>query len=342
MKKPNKPFKLFDFSFLKKTKISENVLSFVKSNALTLGAFVAILIVAVFCLTRLVNWSHKTVNVDTPSEDDLTFATEYVDYHSFIADENRALAEDDGVNTIVLFGNNYLTRNAEKSGVTLERLIKDKLPEANVISLAVETSYVSAQCGSDVHDIFSLPSLINALTTNNFESIEYVLPYMFSNDTERQNFMDNITSIDIGSVDTVVFAYSSLDYSAGLPIDDPENPSAPTTYLGGYSAAIMELQQNAPWITIMVASPFQAYTLDLEANDWTPSSAYTYGYGNLARYYNTCSSVTMHLGASFIDNYYYFTNESNLDTYVKCYDLTERGVLLYGNHIVNFIKNHFK
>ena len=303
---------------------------------LIFGVLLALILIT--CVVRLVQWNMRTKNVDLSDINDGDYDMECMDFYVYPDAEALANHEDNGVNDILVIGD-YIVNNYGKKDSILNYM-KDNMEGANIIDLTCEKQMLS--CGYNEPGAgpwcFSLHNIIIALTEHNFTFQVGTYPTEPFDTKERyEAYMDTLLNLDLNDVDTVLIMYSMHDYYGGVPeiFLDEHNCYG---YHGAILSAIELLQEKYPHLQIILSSPVPEYMTN-DDGTLALGSQTNYGQGKETIYIDHQYAVATQCCISYIDNYFYGINESNITDYVDGYNLNKDGIKLIGEHIVEFIRN---
>ena len=297
---------------------------------------IILLAIITICIVKLIQWNGRTTVVDLDIEEG-AYDMECLDFYVYPEEEMLAARKDDGVEDIVVFGNNYVNNYGEKHSVI--NIMKDKL-DANIIDLTVDKSKLGCFNLNITNgiDSFSLYNLIQQIDSSDFSALQIsAWEEAFANHNRYDSFMDNIVSLDFNDVDTVMIMYSLYDYYNEGPTIylDEYNPYG---YHGALLSTVKYLQDEYPHLSIIISSFTPEYITDDEGN-MLLSLETDFGWGTSSAYFDHQYAIATQRCVSFIDNYFYEINEKNITDYLDCLELNDKGIDLIGEHVVNFIKH---
>lgn len=300
-----------------------------------------ILGIIVFMVIKLLNWQSRTVTIDTNVEEG-SFDMENLDFYVFPTEDQLAARKDDGVNNILVLGNAAISSNGEKHSVLNE--LKKRLDNAEITSLVSDKSKVTCEHDNDVYitvDAYCLYNMVNALISGNYTPQAQTSPSEgFASEKLHTEFVENFKNLDMKNIDTILIMYSLQDYYASmLPMYmDGDNVLG---YHGSLNTSIKLLQENFPWVSIILASPYPEY-MEGDKGEILLDSTTDFGQGNGSVYLQHQYAVATERCISYIDNYYYKINEENITDYVDSFFLKKKGIDLVAEHIADFINNKGK
>ncbi len=247
------------------------------------------------------------------------------------------LREDDGVNTVVCFGNapfsddrdsedNLCNLIAEQTDSTVYNL---SFPDTTLSHLEMEGSFM-----------FSLYWLATGFCMDNriiFDNIEALPDY----DPLWTETIDLMFSIDFNTVDTIVIMYDATDYLLGRPIYNIAHFTDVTQFTGALAATIELIQETFPHIRIIISSPTYAFGLE-EDGTYVSGDLKTYGdQAPLSTYVVKQADTAYELGVSFIDHFYGTFYEDTAPEYlVDHIRLNKAGRELVAKRIVDAINKY--
>lgn len=277
-------------------------------------------LIVVYAIVKLVIWNIGTKDNTEITQEDSEYDIESMDYILPLNPKYLEGREDDGITTVVCFGNAPFAdeRNSETN---LANLIEKELGEnAKVYNCSVADSYMTAvlptYMSEEAYDAFSFYWLTTVLAVDNDVIIDSALGALEEVPADLQESMDLLRSIDFEQVDVIAVMYDASDYLDGRMTINSENPTDIQYFTGSLAAGIQLIQQIYPHIRIMVMSPTYAYALD-ENGEYQSSDIVDYGMGSLATYAILESNVCYENSVSYIDNIYASVNADNADEYLE-------------------------
>lgn len=133
--------------------------------------------------------------------------------------------------------------------------------------------------GSSTYDPFSMVGVALALTTGDFSAMDAALPNIktdyFTNTVAELKTIYNNGLPAYGANFILSIAYSSNDFSGGVPMGDP-NGYDKTTFKGAINWVVKTLLETYPRLTILlVGTPMRYYGVDAsEVNNYPPEAIY--------------------------------------------------------------------
>lgn len=309
-----------------------------KQRKIGIVAALGIVIVAIiiFCVIRLIIWDHSNVIVDTDVEPGY-YAMECMDYYVYPDEKLLAERPDDGVEDILVLGNAYA--NNFGSTHSIVNILKKNL-DAKIYDLSTTRSFLTsvAMYDTPTNDGFSLFYQVSNLIDKDISYAEEI-PWKdaFSTRFDKKEYLSTFKKVDLDKIDTIMIMFSLSDYYGQRPtmVFDGEDRRG---YHGALYSSIKLLQDNYPHLSIIVVSPYPTY-LRGEDGEIIYSNATDYGWGNASVYIDHQYAVATELCVSYIDNYFYVINDSNIEEYVDELNLSEKGITTLGAHIVNFLND---
>lgn len=298
---------------------------------------IILIAIVTICIVKLVQWNKRTTVVDLDVAEG-SFDMECLDFYVYPDEEARAKVEDNGVEDIVVFGNDYVNNNGKKHSII--NIMRDGMPNANIIDLSVDNSKLGCfkdylTCGLDA---FGFYNLIYQLDKNDFSELDMSdWGEAFSDKGRYKDFMKNLKELDFNKVDTVVIMYSLFDYyNSGITLYKDEHD--PYGYHGALLSAVEMLQDKYPHLNIVISS-FTPEYYETPEGDLQLSVETDYGWGTSSAYFDHQYAVATQKCVSFIDNYFYAINEENIKEYLDGMNLNDKGIDLIGEHVVKFLKH---
>lgn len=212
--------------------------------------------------------------------------------------------EDDGVTTVVCFGNSPFSDDRNSSD-NLCNLFAEATG-ATVYNCSMMDSYMASKCYTFTPEIypmdaFSFYFLTTIFTQNNDEMVEQAFNAM-SVPVDIEESVSLLQSIDFTTVDAIFIMYDGMDYIASHPVTNPDNFTDTTTFTGSLAAGVSLIQETYPWIRIIVMSPSYAYGFD-ENGELVSSDKKAYA-DYLSTYVFNQADTASRLGVTFLDNLY--------------------------------------
>lgn len=276
------------------------------------------LILLISSIFKLNSWNSNTLD-ELPGDD--TAIISDVQSEDYIVPINLAHLsnwEDDGINTIVMLGNELLTE--PNNSTSIPQQLASQL-DAVVYNCAFPyTSVTSLSKGSiedDLTELFSLNWVINALCAQNFSILENSLALNPEADSIYQETLSLLKSIDFHTVDTLIMSYSPQDYLNARTITDIDNQYSYESYSTALDVAIAMLRDYYPHIRIIFVEP----TFCMFSNDngeLVGSDIANTGFGKSANYMVATKYIAVKNSISFLDNFYGMPiNSSNYEEYLE-------------------------
>lgn len=283
----------------------------------------ALVLLVGFIVYRLANWGtiiDLDYDRDNPNHD-YDIEVQDLFFPLLTEDEER---EDDGVTTIVAFGNSPFADDKNESN-NLARLIEDMKKDTVVYNCAVADSYLVAE--AKTFDINEAPmDAFNFFWLTALATLDYEEPYeaffeLMGEDAPEDCVYayETIKNLDFNKVDVITVMYDATDYYKGMVADNPEIPEGVqhiNSFTGNLEAGLFLLQYHFPHIRIIVMSPTYAYAVD-ENGDYVSSYIYRYAEESLATYAILLANSAYYYGVTFVDNIYGTVNEDDADKYLK-------------------------
>ena len=221
-----------------------------------------------------------------------------------MAEDDGTFPEDDGVTTVVCFGNSPFSDDRNSSD-NLCNLFASATG-ATVYNCSIMDSCMAAKCvpfNSDIYpmDAFSFYYLSTIFTQGNDKMLEQAFNAM----SVPEDIKESVTllqSIDFRTVDAIFIMYDGMDYLAGHPVTNPDNFTDPSTFTGSLAAGVSLIQETYPWIRVIVMSPSYAYGFD-ENGEYVSSDKKAYA-AYLSTYVLNEADAASRLGVTFVDNLY--------------------------------------
>ena len=295
------------------------------------------LAIIAFCIYRLVDWSARSIDFNTDDVEEGEFDVELLDMYVYPDDQEYPNHNKDDTEDIVILGNVYANNYGKDH--SLVNMLKENL-DANIIDLSVDTSMVSCdtpyvQWGYDAASLYHMVLQLNSHDLHYLYETEW--SELFSDKERYDAFLKRMGEVDLNKVDTIMIMYNLVDYynlkgAIAISEDDVRG------LRGSYEQSLTLLQKEYPHLNFIIVSPYPSVLKDDKGN-LILSATTDYGLMNSSYYFENVYFVATKYCTSFIDNYSYGINESNITEYVDNMLLTDKGIDFLGLHIINFIKN---
>ena len=237
-----------------------------------------------------------------------------------VDEDGNIIGDKDDETTIVCFGNAPFADDRDTPD-NLANMIAAKTG-ATVYNCSVSGSFLAAENYTldptyrpmDAYNFYWLVQLaIKSPTYFRHEQAAETL--RDKTPAEAQEVYDTLWNLDFTKVDVITIMYDASDYYAGHEMYSDTNDTDIEQFTGNLEAGIELLQENYPWIRIIVMSPTYAYALDEEGN-YISSDKYTYGWDVLSTYAIKQQQSCSRRSVTFIDHIYGTINEDNADEYL--------------------------
>lgn len=307
-----------------------------EKKKISIHAVLGILIAAIviFCVVRLILWDKRSVIVDTDI-DPGTYDMECMDFYVYPDEEQLANHPDDGEEHIVVIGNDFVGNRGKRHSII--NILKDRM-DAKFYDLSSKKAFLTSEAlfNTATLDGFSLYyqvwDLVNGDKTNPEKC-----PWgdVFQDRGDKKRYLADFDAIDINKIDTVMIMYSMYDYYNTRPtlVLDGEDIRG---YHGALYSSIKLLKDSYPHLNVIVVSPYPTFLYG-ENKSMILANATDYGWGTASVYIEHALAVATELCVSYIDNYFYVINDSNITEYVDEFNLTDKGVSLIADHIIKFL-----
>lgn len=280
--------------------------------------FIAVMVLLIgFVAVRLYIWNQGEEIEFEEGHDGEADNIEVLDFILPLDPTLREGREDDGVTTIVAFGNAPFAddRNDEKNLANL--IAKDA--DAVVYNCSFADSYMTALNpnldGSHPYDAFSFYWLATTFTVDNYGILDQAMEQLEEVSADIKEAAEMLKEIDFEKVDIITIMYDSSDYLAGRKTIDRENLTDVQTFSGALGAGIQLIQQTYPHIRIIVMSPTYSYAIG-EDGEEENADMIDYGRGPLSTYVILQSDTCYTNSVTFVDNYYGTINELDAKEYL--------------------------
>ena len=285
--------------------------------------FIAVAAVFLICVISLLIWNRgQRIHID-PNEDTSEFDTEPNDYVQPLTNDQLQGKPDDGILTILTLGNSPFADNGsdnylcnELASVTkADLMINASIPDSYQSRTKAAGDYSNPVDGISLYDVVS--GLVNGDVSNVISSAESVSEQAYEKAQRLQG-------IDMSSVDCIVISYDLNDYIDHRNIYNPFDDDDVATFCGALSASVKLIQQNYPYIRIVVLSvPACGKTID---DYYVDGTTIDLANGTLNDYLGSEVATCATCGVSFIDLYFGVINVDTRDKYlVDDYHINEAG-----------------
>ena len=190
-------------------------------------------------------------------------------------------------------------------------------------------------------DSINLTMLADAIADKDFfvqlcdiSSNNFTLPYF-------EDCLRELSTIDFTQAEILFIEHGINDYSAGRPVDNPENPKDVFTYAGALRYSIEKLQEAYPKLQIVLVTPLYCYFLENGVRGLDSEQA-DFGHGVLEAYVEAERQVAKEYGLPCIDNFANLgVNRDTIDEYAEDgIHLNEKGRALLANALAEYVKSN--
>lgn len=232
--------------------------------------------------------------------------------------DTSGFPEDDGVTTIVCFGNAPFADDRDSEDNPCKLLAKKT--GAMVYNCALSGSYMSTygetfSAAENPRDAFSFYHLAAAVTGNGGDTLSSALSAMGDVGSDTAETIALLQTIDFNTVDFIYIMYDGSDHLAKRAIHNEGNMSDTRFFTGSMMSGIQLIRQAYPWIQIVVMSPTYAFDV-AEDGSYISSDSKEFGAGRLSAYffyqYDACAAAEV----NFVDNFYGGIHEDNASEYL--------------------------
>ena len=261
-----------------------------------------------------------------------------------LVEDNGTFPKDDGVTTVVCFGNapfaddrnsdtNVCNMLAEKTGATVYNCSIPGSCMAACDSTFLPTTYPM--------DAFSFYFLTTTFADDNAKIFEEADAAMYGLSEDIKESIALLQSIDFKTVDVITIMYDGSDYLSNRISFKAETPDAPNTYTGSMTAGIKLIQEKFPWIRIIVMTPTYAYAVDEEGNYISSDKKMNGTDVYLSTYVITQVQTAYDLQVSLVDTFYGGIHEDIASEYlIDNIHLNQKGRELVVAHMIEAINKY--
>lgn len=292
----------------------------INGHAIFLTVLAVLLLVTVI---RLLVWNAGKKSEYDPDEVTDEFDVELLDYIQPLDPSVLEGRPDDGVTTVLAFGNDILADDRSETGLCA---LMEEATGATIYNCAFPGSTIAmknAEYNSNYPlDGLSLYWTVAALCNQNYDLMDVVVGDLASE--SALSALETLKSVDLEKVDALLFFYDLQDYSGGRIVYDKDNDKNLNTVYGALNASIQLIQETYPYIRIyMLSQPYGTFLM----GDGTvlDASRDDIGNGLLTDYINWELEVVHANGISFIDNYYGSVTLDDADCLTDGFHLNEKG-----------------
>lgn len=207
---------------------------------------------------------------------------------------------DDGINTVVCFGNSPFSDDRDSEDSLCSMIAK--LAEDTVVYNFSFADSTLSHLNMEGAYMFSFYWLTTGFCLDNYSIYENLEQYE-NYDPLWDETIAQMRALDFNTVDTIVIMYDGTDYLLGRPIYNIANFTDPTQFTGALAAGIELIQTYYPHIRIIVSSPTYAFGVE-DDGSYVSSDIKTYGETFLSTYAIKQSDTAYELSVSFLDNIY--------------------------------------
>lgn len=285
--------------------------------------FFVLAVLFVLTIIRLIVWNIGKRSGFDPNETTTEFDVELLDYIIPLDPAVLEGREDDGVNTVLAFGNDILSDDRGKEGLAA---LMEKETGTTIYNCAFPGSSIAMKNpeyeSSYPLDGLSLYWTAAALVNQNFDLMDQVVPDLESESASAA--LETLKSVDLSKVDTLIILYDLQDYRGKRIVYDENNEKNLNSVFGALNASIQLIHEHYPYIRIYVLShPYGSYTdgdgtvVDGDRDDL--------GNGTLVDYLNWMLEACRRNGVSFVDNYYGAVTVEDADCLTEGFHLNKKG-----------------
>lgn len=294
--------------------------SFNIHTAMHLTLLAVVLTVVCIIVIRIHNWGNFISQKDIFEDGEGTYEDTFDQFFPVLDETGHMILDDDGELNILILGNSpFSDDKASRDG--LANIIAERTG-ANIIDCSISGSYMAADhlylnVKDAPMDVYTPYWLCSLTYTDNFDSYFVSAAELLGENipAEAEEVFETLSTLDMNTVDVVVFMYDGTDYLMGNKMYNDANPTDLETFAGNQAASIEVIQMYFPHIRIIVLSPTYAFGID-ENGEYISSDIKTYGQHFLSTYFNMQFAACYDRGVTFVDNLYGTINEDNAPEYL--------------------------
>ena len=190
-------------------------------------------------------------------------------------------------------------------------------------------------------DSLNLASLADSIAAGDFDVQKYDiaenkfgLPYF-------KDALWEMTRIDFSKAKIIFIEHGINDYSAGRPLEDPEDPKNVYTYGGALRYSIETIKKAYPDVKLVLVTPLYCYFQE-NGQRAADSENADFGYGTLEAYAKLELQIAQEYGLDCIDNFHEFgLNSENVDEYTEDgLHLNEKGRHILAEILAEYVKSN--
>lgn len=243
---------------------------------------------------------------------------------------------------IVCLGDSIIGNDRDETSVTgvMESVLGE--PVANAAFGGTCASLSNQQYRPTYYeDSLNLAALVDAIAYQDFCVQLYDIP---SNRFQLPYFSEalkELTQIDFSKAEIVFIEHGINDYSAGRPLDNPQNPKDVYTYGGALRYSIEKLQEAYPQLQLVLVTPLYCY-FQTDGVRTSDSETLDLGYGPLANYVEVELAIAKEYGLPCIDNFHNMgLNRDNAKEYtIDGLHLNEEGRAILAMTLADYVKTN--
>ncbi len=287
---------------------------------LHIATFLLVIGGILFVISRFANFG-EYVDQSEIFRDGLGEHEDTMDLMLPVDDSILAEHEDDGITTIVAFGNSPFADDRDSEN-GLAGIIQDKTG-AVIYNCSIKESYLASheympdEYPMDAYTFYWLACLASGITDRTvFDKAAAALGEDAPENIDT--ILDTITSIDYNKVDVITVMYDAQDYFMGNYIYDISYHKNLTAFNGNLVAGLEVLQNTYPHIRIIVMSPTYAFAVN-EDGEYVSSDQYLYNPNEsvLSTYCIYQGDMCAEMSVTFVDHIYGTITEDNAREYLK-------------------------
>lgn len=217
---------------------------------------------------------------------------------------------------VVCLGDSIIGNVRDKTSVTgvMESILKE--PVLNGAFGGTCASLGNTERRSTFYeDSLNLAALADAVSKKDFEVQLYdISSNQFGLDYFQPALFD-LSQVDFKKAEILFIEHGINDFSAGRPLDNPEDPKDVYTYGGALRYSIEELEEAYPDLQIVLVTPLYCYFQE-NGKRGLDSETADFGYGPLENYANLELEIAEEYELPCIDNFHNFgLDRTNADEY---------------------------
>jgi len=155
-------------------------------------------------------------------------------------------------------------------------------------------------------DAFSMYRLAEAIANNDFNYQDEAIANYSGFPSYFSSHLETLKNIDFSKVDYITIAYGTNDYTAGIEIENPDDPEDVTTYKGALRYSLRLICEAYPNLKILVCTPMYRFWSNEDGSFKEDSDTKTFNsHGDtLPEFVEATKEVAKEFKMPYLDNYF--------------------------------------